>query len=347
MPDWESVIPAQTRATSEPAPQTTPRRSAPSPQWPLTGQGTGRSGASDNGSSGWVSLDQWTTQHKAGVLTQWTDGGTSCYGLRSGQGTLVLRPGSRVARWNGLELRLGFAPQQINFHPFVHSLDLDKTIQPLLEWTPSLASSIIVIDPGHGGADCGARSVLGDACEKEYTLDWALRLRRLLIEQGWNVLVTRTADTEMALSDRVSFASQRSAALFLSLHFNSAAPNQTEAGLETYCLTPAGMTSSLFRDAAEDISQAFPNNAFDAANIALAVRLHRSLLEVAGQQDRGVRRARFPAVLRGQQCPAVLIEGGYLSNPQEARQIADPAHRQKLAEAVAGALRRNEMRVQK
>jgi N-acetylmuramoyl-L-alanine amidase len=51
-----------------------------------------------------------------------------------------------------------------------------------------------------------------------------------------------------------------------------------------------------------------------------------------------VRRARFLSVLRGQQCPAVLLEGGYLSNSKEARQIADPAHRQKLAEAVAKAL---------
>jgi N-acetylmuramoyl-L-alanine amidase len=50
-----------------------------------------------------------------------------------------------------------------------------------------------------------------------------------------------------------------------------------------------------------------------------------------------VRRARFLGVLRGQHCPAVLVEGGYLSNPQEARRIADPAYRQKLAEAVAQA----------
>ena len=54
--------------------------------------------------------------------------------------------------------------------------------------------------------------------------------------------------------------------------------------------------------------------------------------------DRGVRRARFMVVLRGQRRPAVLIEGGYLSNPREARRIADPNYRQKLAEAVAVAL---------
>jgi hypothetical protein len=61
-------------------------------------------------------------------------------------------------------------------------------------------------------------------------------------------------------------------------------------------------------------------------------------LQVNGRRDRGVRRARFLGVLRGQRCPAILVEGGYLSNPQEARRVADPAYRQKLAEAVAQAL---------
>jgi N-acetylmuramoyl-L-alanine amidase len=82
----------------------------------------------------------------------------------------------------------------------------------------------------------------------------------------------------------------------------------------------------------------FPNNAFDAQNLQLALRLHRTLLAVNGNLDRGIRRARFLGVLRGQQRPAILIEGGYLSNPKEASMIARPAYRQKLAEAIAVAL---------
>ena len=69
------------------------------------------------------------------------------------------------------------------------------------------------------------------------------------------------------------------------------------------------------------------------------MRLHTALLRGAGLEDRGVQRARFIAVLDGQNCPAVLIEGGYLSNPHEAKLIESPEYRQKLAEAVAGALR--------
>jgi hypothetical protein len=98
------------------------------------------------------------------------------------------------------------------------------------------------------------------------------------------------------------------------------------------------MPSTLTRGFPDEIRQSFPNNQYDAQNLLLALRVHRALLQVNGHRDRGVRRARFPGVLRGQQRPAILVEGGYLSSPQEARLIEDPAYRQKLAEAVAKSL---------
>jgi N-acetylmuramoyl-L-alanine amidase len=82
-----------------------------------------------------------------------------------------------------------------------------------------------------------------------------------------------------------------------------------------------------------------PNNAFDAQNLQLAVRVHSTVLRATGIEDRGVRHSRFETVLRGQNCPAILIEGGYLSNPREAAQIESAEYRQKLAEAVADALK--------
>jgi N-acetylmuramoyl-L-alanine amidase len=147
------------------------------------------------------------------------------------------------------------------------------------------------------------------------------------------------AQTTWAFRWPIAFAERRQADLFLSLHFNSSVAGEHEqAGLETYCLTPAGMPSSLTRGYGDDTSQPFPNNDYDEQNLQYAVRLHRALLAVNGGVDRGVRRARFLGVLRGQHCPAVLVESGYLSNPGEARRISDPAHRQKLAEAIAKAL---------
>jgi N-acetylmuramoyl-L-alanine amidase len=99
------------------------------------------------------------------------------------------------------------------------------------------------------------------------------------------------------------------------------------------------MPSSLTRDYADTWSQYFPNNNFDAQNLQLAVLLHTGLLRASDEEDRGVRRVRFIGVLHRQHCPAVLIEGGYLSNPHEAKRIENPEFRQKLAEAVASALK--------
>jgi len=136
----------------------------------------------------------------------------------------------------------------------------------------------------------------------------------------------------------VAFAEHCHADFFLSLHFNSASPDREQAGLETYCLTPTGMPSNLVRGFTDNSRLAFPNNRFDEQNLQYAVLLHRAVLDVNGHLDRGVRRARFLGVLQTQHRPAVLIEGGYLSNPREARKIGEPAYRQKLADALAAAL---------
>jgi N-acetylmuramoyl-L-alanine amidase len=240
-----------------------------------------------------------------------------------------------------MELRLGFPPQMIENQIFLNTLDLRKTVQPLLSGgaiCPAKTNRIIVIDPGHGGEDSGAKSILGNRYEKEFTLDWARRLDSLLTAKGWQVYLTRANDSELALSNRVALAEQRKADLFVSLHFNSAAPDNEQAGLETYCLTPTGMPSSLTRGFEDDATLTFPNNSFDGQNLQLACATHRALLRVNGNHDRGVRRARFPGVLRGQQRPAILIEGGYLSNPREARLISEPGYRQKLAQAVADSI---------
>jgi len=164
-------------------------------------------------------------------------------------------------------------------------------------------------------------------------------LKPLMQHSGWRVLLTRTNDATLSLADRVAFADAAGADLFISLHFNSTGnENAGPAGLETYCMTPAGLPSSLTRGYSDDARLVFLNNAFDDQNLRYAFRLHRSLLQVNGGKDRGVRHARFLDVLQGQNRPAVLVEGGYFSNPAEARQIADSNYRQQLAEAVAKAL---------
>ncbi len=239
-----------------------------------------------------------------------------------------------------MEYWLGFAPFVTNGQIFVHSLDAQKNFLPLLSEMAAAPRNhrVVVLDAGHGGENTGTRSVLNEHLEKEFTLDWALRLQPLLAAKGWTVLLTRTNDSDISLSNRVGFAELHQADLFLSLHFNSAVTRKDQSGLETYCLTPTGMASSLTRGFEDDATLVLPNNAFDTQNLQYASRLHDALVRSTGRTDRGVRRARFMGVLRGQNRPAVLLEAGYLSNPQEARLIASADYRRKLAEAVAAAL---------
>lgn len=288
----------------------------------------------------WIALVRWSREHDAGTLREIASVPATVYSLKTANGVLVFQIKSLIARWNGLEFHLGFEPVLIGGQPFIHTLDLEKNIKPLLRPFDIMARTnrVLVIDPGHGGKNTGTDSVFGNGNEKEFTLDWARRLARLLATNGWQIFLTRTNDADVSLSNRVAFAEEHKADLFISLHFNSSAPNHEQSGLETYCLTPAGMPSTLKRGYEDDTSLTFANNSFDGDNFLFAVRLHRSLVKATGELDRGVRRARFLGVLRGQNRPAVLIEGGYLSNPREARRIADPAFREQLAETLAHAL---------
>ncbi|MBI4325552.1 MAG: N-acetylmuramoyl-L-alanine amidase [Chloroflexi bacterium] len=292
---------------------------------------------------GWIPWRNWSLTNGWGEPRRLANGSNLTYELRSTSGSIAITIGSRLASWNGITVGLGFVPQFINGRPYIHALDAVKNFQPLVLPTLNLSRTnrVIVLDAGHGGENTGAKCVFNGLYEKELTLDWALRLEPLLSARGWKVRLSRTNDVDLTLPERVAFADQLQADFFLSLHFNwvdPAAGGREQSGLETYCLTPKGMLSNLTRDYEDDASRVFPNNAFDAENLQYAVRLHRTLLEATGQKDRGIRRARFMAVLREQNRPAVLLEGGYLSNPQEARLIGSVAYRQKLAEAVAEAL---------
>src|SRR5215831_7632234 len=255
----------------------------------------------------WTSLNRWAVENKLAAPRKVTISPVASYAISSARGTMTLVIGSREATWHGMELHLGFAPEIVDDQIFVHGLDLQKTLEPLL-LDPPLAfgtNRILVLDPGHGGVNVGTHSLTDGRFEKEFTLDWALRIKSLLATNGWTVFLTRTDDTDVALSNRVAFAEAHRADVFISLHFNSAAPDKKQNGLETYCLTPTGMPSTLTRGFSDMWTDRYPNNAFDAENLQLAVRLHTALLIATGEDDRGIRRARFMGVLTGQKRPAV------------------------------------------
>lgn len=286
--------------------------------------------------SGWVPLETWSLANALGPPRKIR---ADEYTVATRTGQVVIQLGSQMARWAGIEFWLGFAPRIVGGQPCLHWLDAQKTLEPLLHGVVPSAKPerVLVIDPGHGGVDGGTHGTKLQL-EKNFALDWALRLQTLLSTNGWKVFLTRSTDVDVSLTNRVSFADRVGADLFVSLHFNGLSTAATHSGVETFCLTPSGLPSSVTRGFEDDTRTVFPNNTFDSENLQYAFRVHREVLAATHAVDGGVRHARFMSVLRAQHRPAVLIEGGFLSNAEEARRISTPAYRQKLAEAVARAL---------
>lgn len=288
----------------------------------------------------WIPWESWC---RSQGLTRSTNGNrisSRTAELNTPPGRLALSSGSRLASWNNVNFWLGFAPLCQTQQLQIHTLDIQKSVTPLVYGgRPQLKkNAVIVLDPGHGGRSPGAKSILDNRYEKEFTLDWALRTQRLLAGNGWKVHLTRTNDTEVSIIERIALADLWHADLFISLHFNSTYPMNEPSGVETYCLTPCGMPSSYNRDFDDNPDQTFPNNAYDCENLQFALWLHQACIHATAARDRSVHRARFLGVLRSQTRPAILIEGGFLSNPTEARRISDPAYRQTLSIALAQAL---------
>ena len=283
----------------------------------------------------WVSLQRWGALQRGwyGRLRKGAD--DSLHRLVIAGMRFDLRPKRRILTCQGMQIWLGFSPELINGHLYVHHLDIRKHLTPLANGMPSLGR-VAVIDAGHGRDNKGTRSVFNKKYEKDYSLDWALRLKPLLERKGWRVFLTRSADSGMSLTDRVKFADRVKATLFISLHFNAAA--RSVSGLETYCIAPLGMPSHLTRGHPDRVNTQVANNPWDESSFMLAARVHNQLLLSCRMTDRGVRRVRFMSVIKGQKRPAILVEGGYLSNPTEARKIDAAAYRQKHAEGIAAAL---------
>lgn len=210
---------------------------------------------------------------------------------------------------------------------------VDVVFRPYLYLANAPISGPIVLDPGHGGVDGGATGFRG-LLEKQLTLDVARRVRARLAVAGLKVEMTREDDRLVELDARAAFAAARGASLLVSIHFNAATETESR-GVETYVLPAAGFPpTAAGRSGISSRYAATPGNAFDAANAALGFQLQRNMVRAAGTMDRGLKRARF-LVLRDAPCPAALVECGFLTNPVDAALIADPAHRQRLAEGIA------------
>lgn len=234
---------------------------------------------------------------------------------------------------NGVRFGLSYPILEQGKNVLISRVDLCKLIDPVLR--PKYIRTAdyfdtVVLDPGHGGKDTGAKGIHGD--EADYALDLAEKLRTHLLIRGFKVKFTRVTNKTLALKARVQKANQVKDSIFVSVHFNSSGFRAAQ-GLETFALSPPD-TASSHDHPNEVIADNYTGNLLDSANIALATAIHASVLHKTKSEDRGIKRARF-AVLKGLKKPGVLFEAGFITNPDEAHLINDPLYMNDIAESMA------------
>lgn len=175
---------------------------------------------------------------------------------------------------------------------------------------------VIFVDPGHGGHDSGTMSLKEPkTLEKHLVLTTSRMVRDYLKKMGYQVVMSRADDRFIELRDRVSLAHKAGADLFVSVHYNSA-PSTDAHGIEVFYYQPKEETTRTV-------------SSKDLAGKVLA----RSL-RYTQAKSRGVKHGDF-AVIRETQIPAVLIEGGFLTNDMELAKLRDPAYLAQIAKGVA------------
>src|SRR5438477_3917017 len=242
--------------------------------------------------------------------------------------------GSREAMINGARSWLCFPLIEQNGKFLVSRTDVAKTIEPLVR--PQRVQNVgkvqtVVLDPGHGGHDKGAVSRYGN--EKDFALDVARKLRPLLQAKGLRVVMTREGDYFVPLDVRAQIANAARDSIFVSIHFNATDRNPNATGFEIFSFTPRGAPSTSDSAVTPTSLSMQAGTVVDNQSLALSVCIYHSLLGHIPEFDRGIKRARF-AVLRLTRVPAVLIEGGFLTERGESRLIAKKDWRANLAQAI-------------
>ena len=205
----------------------------------------------------------------------------------------------------------------------------------------------VVIDPGHGGGDSGA--VAQGVVEKDLNLDVGRRVAQGLAARGIKVRLTREDDHFISLEDRVRAANSQPGAIFVSIHFNDASGDGRVAmnrasGIATYYSENKAMSASvggwMWASLYGAGAKADPAAVRDVQawsvheGSVLAQSIQNALVASTAATDRGTKE-RALYVTRRVRGPAVLVEGGFVSHPAEARLLGDAAYRQKLADSIA------------
>lgn len=265
--------------------------------------------------------------------------------------TLLLVDGKAQHLRHPVDIYKGIVVVPYKFKEDIFEPLFKESLRALPAALPALRIKKVIIDAGHGGTDPGAIG-RGGLREKDVTLDVAKRLVKLLKTAGIEVILTRTTDRFVALSDRVNIAENSHAELFISIHANA---NRVRSlnGFEVYYVSSRVDDSKRALSAAKEAALDFDNTclADDSLNLkailwdmiytcsrAESIELSRYICQAAHNNLEakilGIKDARF-YVLKGTHLPAVLIEIGFLSNYDEERILKNIYYRQRIAEALA------------
>jgi N-acetylmuramoyl-L-alanine amidase len=289
---------------------------------------------------------------RLGVKFSWVKRGKIAALIGSGV-RAEIEADSREATINGLRVFLGDKAEDSGGAVYVSRIDFDCCLAPLLR--PGFGAHVlpapktIVLDPGHGGGDPGKINEKLKINEKTFTLDVALRVKKLLETAGFRVVLTRDedealdADKAADLAKRAAVANANRADLFVSIHFNALDKDTKTSGVEVYNFAPTNQHATGWWSAPSRNDPHFektdqPVNRFDHWNVVLGQAIHRRFVTDLKTFDRGKKLCHF-AMLRPLNCPGVLIECGFLTSDVEARKIATAVYRQQIAQAIAAGVR--------
>lgn len=242
--------------------------------------------------------------------------------------------------------------------PSVHPIRIDEEPAPVVPrrvvHNDKNQQVTVTLDPGHGGVDPGGCGKVLKLCEKNIVLDVAKQIKEILEKQKVKVVLTRSDDRFIPLAERVRIAQRAQSDLFVSIHADIHPTKSNVIGATTYVVSDRASDREAARLADKEndgdilAGVAIDRESPEVQNILISLvqretRNNSSYLAQAILTEMGkvtqVRRAEplFAGfrVLKAPDVPSVLIEMGYLSNPREERQLADPAFRKRLARRIA------------
>lgn len=200
---------------------------------------------------------------------------------------------------------------------------------------PPLPFTVVVLDPGHGGRDSGA--MYGGVMEKDLTLDVARRVDRLLGSEGVATSMTRIGDTYVSLADRAALGNRVRDSIFVSIHFNE--DNKPVAtGVETYYASHQITSGSVLASWLPFWRRPPPDSPKPESQ-SLASFIQEALVARTRSVDRGTQAKQF-YVIANVTSPAVLIEGGFLTNKDDVSKLASEDYRDQVAAGIADGILR-------